>query len=37
VQRPAAECEEVANALEQIAIERRRVALEAGEEVPKAG
>ena len=30
VQRPAAECGEVANALEQIAIERRRAALEVG-------
>jgi hypothetical protein len=35
VQRPVAECEEVANALEQIAIERRRAALEAGEGVSK--
>jgi len=37
VQRPAAECEEVANALEQIAIERRRAALEAGEGVAEEG
>jgi hypothetical protein len=35
VQRPAAECEEVANALEQVAIERRRAALEVGAEVSK--
>jgi hypothetical protein len=34
-QRPAAECGAVANALEQVAIERRRVALEAGPGVPK--
>jgi hypothetical protein len=31
--RPAAECTEVANALEQVAIERRRVALETGARV----
>ena len=30
VQQPAAECGEVANALEHVAIERRRAALEAG-------
>jgi len=35
VQRPATECEEVANALEQVAIERRRAALEAGAGVSK--
>jgi hypothetical protein len=34
VQRPAAECGEVANALEQIAIERRRAALEVEGGVP---
>ena len=30
VQQPAAECGEVANALEHVAIERRHTALEAG-------
>jgi hypothetical protein len=37
VQRSATECEQVASALEQIAIEQRRAALEAGEGVAKVG